>query len=298
MSEHPARRILFLTPQRPNRTRQGAAIRNWNLMARLAERHHVDLLTFDALTEGADVRTAKGRPDEPWRTITTVPAPRRSWGRRLRVLALSGRADMADRLWSPLFARRLYDALEQGEYDIVQGEGIELARYLLPLARSSGAPGAPLLVFDDHNAEYVLQRRAALTDLRRPRRWLPAGYSLLQWERLRRFERAALRRCDLTACVSEADAAALQALAPERPIVVARNGVDTAYYAPAAVGGQPPRFDLVFSGTLDYRPNVDAVGWFMEPSGPACSPAASGATLATTCAACGWRWSGATRRRR
>ncbi len=272
MSERPARRILFLTPQRPNRTRQGAAIRNWNLMARLADRHRLDLLTFDALTEGADVRTARGKPDEPWERITTVPAPRRSSWRRLGVLALSGRADMADRLWSPLFARRLHDALAGQTYDIVQGEGIELARYLLLIAGRPPADGAagtgPLLVFDDHNAEHMLQRRAALTGLRQPRRWLPGAYSLLQWDRLRRFERTALRRCDLTVCVSEADAEALQALAPERPILVAPNGVDTTYYAPGTVTGQPPRFDLVFSGTLDYRPNIDAVGWFMEAVWP------------------------------
>lgn len=266
-ADRPRRRILFLTPQPPNRTRQGAAIRNWNLMAQLAQRHDIDLLTFVGEREGGG--TARGKSDDPWRTAVMVPAPRRSWRRRLRTLALSDRADMADRLWSPPFARCLRERLAREAYDIVQGEGVELARYLLLLPQLLPPPRPrPLLVFDCHNAEYVLQRRAAATDLRRTRRWLPAGYSLVQWQRLRRFERQALRACDLAACVSETDAQALQVLAPERPLVIAPNGVDTAYYSPEGMPRQLPRFGLVFSGTLDYRPNVDAVGWFIEQVWP------------------------------
>jgi glycosyltransferase involved in cell wall biosynthesis len=217
------------------------------------------------------VGAAPGGAGDPWRTIVTLPAPRRSLQRRLATLALSARADLAERLWSPVFARRLQELLARGRYDIVQGEGLELARYLLLLDRAPGA--GPLLVFDDHNAEYVLQRRAAATDLRQPRRWPRAAYSLAQWGRLRRFERQLLRACDLTVCVSEADARALQALAPERPLVVAPNGVDTEYYAPprapaARAGAAPPRFDLAFSGAFDYRPNVDAALWFVEEVWP------------------------------
>ena len=261
-------RILVLTPQRPHRARQGAAIRNWNLMAQLARRHDLDLLTFLGPDEpGEESATGRGGPGEPWQREVTVRAPRRSWRRRAGVLLLSGRADMADRLWSPAFARHFREMVRTGGYDIVQAEGIELARYLLLLA---GLPGEqrPLLVFDDHNAEYVLQRRAAAADLRRVGRW-PAGlYSLIQWWRLRALERRTLRACDLTVCVSEADAEAVQALARERPIVVAPNGADTDYYAPEAAPARPPRFDLVFSGTFAYRPNIDAARWFTDAVWP------------------------------
>lgn len=269
------RRMLFLTPQLPNRARQGAAIRNWNLMTQLAARHDLDLLTFAG--EREEGGRGQGGADEPWQTLVTVPAPRRNLGCRLRTLALSGRADMADRLWSPEFARRLHELLTGNHYDIVQGEGIELARYLLLIDRPHR--GGPLLVFDDHNAEYVLQRRAAATDLRRLHHWAKGAYSLAQWQRLRALERRTLRACDLTVCVSEADAAAIQRLAPDRPLIVAPNGVDTAYYSPEALdrGGlrstwlaQPdrPRFDLAFSGSFDYRPNVDAATWFVAAVWP------------------------------
>ena len=34
----------------------------------------------------------------------------------------------------------------------------------------------PRLVFDDHNAEYLLQKRACLTDTRQPMRWPAAAW--------------------------------------------------------------------------------------------------------------------------
>ena len=80
---------------------------------------------------------------------------------------------MALRLASDTFETRLGALLEKYRYDIVQIEGIEMAPYGLwlanhPLWRSArvkenlpGIPiGRPALVFDDHNAEYVLQQRA------------------------------------------------------------------------------------------------------------------------------------------
>jgi glycosyltransferase involved in cell wall biosynthesis len=262
LSPASGRRILFLAPQLPSPTRQGAAIRNWNLMVQLAKTHQLDLITFGHPAESSNPQPGQGRTSVPWRQIVTVPAPRRAAGRRLKTLLLSGQPDMADRLWSPLFLRQLAGLISLERYDIIQAEGIELARYLLLIARYRLPDYNPLLVFDDHNAEYLLQRRAAQTDLKRSRGWAAGLYSVIQQGRLRHFEARAMAIADLTLCVSEADAAALQPLAPQRPLIIAPNGVDATYYSPEGIPRERPRFDVIFSGTLDYRPNVDAVNWF------------------------------------
>ena len=72
----------------------------------------------------------------------------------------------------------------------------------------------PRLVFDDHNAEYVLQKRAFLTDARRPRRWIAAAYSLVQWQKLTGYERRVCRtgRSRSSPCPSGREA--LQRLTP------------------------------------------------------------------------------------
>jgi hypothetical protein len=207
-------RLLFLTPQLPRPTRQGAAIRNWNLMVQLAKTYQIDLLTFADPGE-EDIASPQGAA-VPWQRLVRVPTPRRTVSRRLKVLLTSPHPDMADRLWSALYLRQLSALLARERYDIVQAEGIELARYLLLIARYRLPDYNPLLVFDDHNAEWLLQRRAAWTDLRRPQRWPLALYSAIQQRRLRRFEARILGAADLTVCVSPADAATLQPLAPAR----------------------------------------------------------------------------------
>lgn len=260
--------MLMLTPQVPHPSRQGAAIRNWNLCAELSKRHTVDVLSFSSSeTDPAGTKPSSGTP---WHTLTAVAAPRRSRARRLHTLALSRHADMADRLWSPRFLKAFTALLGARHYDIVQAEGIELGRYLLAQPRSPSL--SSLLVFDDHNAEHLLQLRAARASAHDARQWPLTAYSLLQAYRLRALEGRLLARCDTTLCVSREDAAALRRLAPAAPLVVAPNGVDAIYYAPQEPPAQLAKIDLLFSGTLDYRPNVDAIDWFARQVWPRLRP--------------------------
>ena len=135
-------------------------------------------------------------------------------------------------------------------------------------------------MLDQFNAEYLLQKRAALTSLRaavatplkdpKSRVQSLAGgvYSLAQWRKLARYEARVMRACDLVLAVADEDRATLRGLAPEARVGVVPNGVDTEHFSRAALArdragplalAQPT---LVFSGTLDFRPNVDAVVWF------------------------------------
>ncbi len=255
-----SRRILVLTPQLPYPPHQGRSLRNYNLLRYLAEGagHQVSLLSF---------ATPDSRPEDLahlrafCRTVEAIPEPVRTMGRRLRTLATSPWPDMAWRLASPAFERALLSRLAQEPFDVLQIEGIELARYLwLP---ELAGPQRPLVVFDDHNAEYLLQKRACATDSRRPRRWAAAGYSFVQWLRLRRFEREVCRRSDRVIAVSAADAAALRALDPALQPSVVPNGVDLEYFHPAF--RPSPALEhpcVVFTGKMDFRPNIDAVLWF------------------------------------
>lgn len=247
-------RLLFITPQPPYPPHQGTAIRNWGLLQHLAENHTLALLTF-ALPGGV---SAESPLRQVCSHVVTVPVPVRPTRRRLRDL-LAGEPDLAGRLRSDAFVTALRALLARFEPDIAQIEGLELAPYL-PAIRAV-APTAKV-VYDAHNAEHLIQRRALDTDRRHPRRWLAAVYSALQVPRLARFEAQAARSADAVTCVSAEDSAALGRLAPGlRPILIA-NGINVADYA----GVQPLPLGrtatLVFSGKMDYRPNVDAALWF------------------------------------
>ncbi|HMQ50893.1 MAG TPA: glycosyltransferase, partial [Anaerolineae bacterium] len=114
--------------------------------------------------------------------------------------------------------------------------------------------------YDAHNAEWILQKRACLADLKTPQRWPAALYSWVQWRRLFRYEANLLTRVDHTVAMSHPDKAALRQIVPDAPITVVPNGVDLAAYTNWR--GRATEYDLIFTGKMDFRPNIDAVLWF------------------------------------
>ena len=259
-------KVLLLTPQLPFPPRQGTSIRNYNLLAQLARRHDVDLITF--LAPGDEPA-----PDGPLHAlcgrIAAVPQPQRTTRQRVRDTLLAPLPDMALRLESPAMRAQVEEWAGNGGYDVVQAEGIEMAQYGLLAAQKGGAA----LVFDDHNCEYKLQQRNAATDLldwRHPKRLPAGGYSVVQWRKLRRYERELCRAAAAVVAVSAADRAALLDLDRSLDVTVVPNGVDLAYYDEDTQGdggvelpgaGMPAPV-LLFTGKMDYRPNVDAMLWF------------------------------------
>jgi sugar transferase (PEP-CTERM/EpsH1 system associated) len=247
-------RILLLTPQRPYPPHQGTTLRNFNLVKELAKRHLVSVLTF--LEPDQD-------PNDPGplaglcRWIETVPVPRRSNGLRLRQMLTTSRPDMSWRLWSPELDRRLAEHLRREQFDVVEIEGIEMAPYLPTIA---AAHFRPMIIYDAHNAEWILQQRAFAADVKNPRRWAAAAYSWVQWRRLRRYEAQLLQQVDHTVAMSAPDKVALRDIAPNAPITVVPNGVDLDAYL--HYRGPSIKHDLVFIGKMDFRPNIDAVLWF------------------------------------
>ncbi|MBI5880294.1 MAG: glycosyltransferase [Chloroflexi bacterium] len=272
-------RILLLTPQLPYPPLQGTTLRNYYILRELSRRHRVSLLSF---IQAGDELT----PDSPLHglceTIRTVPAPPpRPLSVRARDSLLAPQPDMALRLASDAMLAAAREMVAGG-FDVIQAEGIEMAGYTMQL-KSDGVRART--VFDDHNAEYVLQRSAYEADRWRPARWHAALYSLVQWAKLAAYERRVLLAHDAAAAVSDVDAAALRQIASAREIVVVPNGVDTDEYAPGVEPAVPPRADgveaptrelpfdtlrarpgesLVFTGKMDYRPNVDAALWFAD----------------------------------
>ena len=262
-------RLLFLTPQFPYPPHKGTTLRNFNLIAGLARQHQIDLLAF------GDAPRVSSPLDQLCKRIAVMPVPPRPTWRRAVDTVLSPWPDMGLRLWSRAFARQLAAWVTDEEYDVIQAEGLELARYMLgvraPRAHHVDRVGqTPLIVFDDHNAEYLLQKRIAAAGIASGGWRAGTVYSTIQWRKLRSFERRACRRADRVVCVSEADADAIRQLDAALSIDVIPNGVDTDYYrreqiAPLAL----PTPSIVFTGTMDFRPNVEAMLWFAQEVLPA-----------------------------
>jgi sugar transferase (PEP-CTERM/EpsH1 system associated) len=177
---------------------------------------------------------------------------------------------MAWRLRSGPMWDRVRQLCRLEAFDAVHVAAIEMTPYGL-LALESGCQA---MTYDAHNAEYLLQRRVFATDAQSPKRLPQALYSLVQWQRLRRFEARVCLKSKHILAVSDSERDALASLAPRAAgrITVLPNGVDTNYWSPAAVpagGGKTSQeHTLVFDGSMDFRPNIDAATWFAHEVWP------------------------------
>lgn len=263
-------RLLILAPQLPWPPNQGTALRNLNLVRVLATRHQVHLVCF------GDPAAERG-PLADWGVaVTVVPAPPpRSFLRRLWELPSQPVPDLLRRLASPAMDRCLAElaagpaADPAGQVDVLQVEGIEMAPFGLALRDRLARRGRPpRLVYDAHNAEWILQDRAWRADLGRGLAGLPGVvYSLIQTAKLRRYERRLLRASDAVVAVSAADAEVLRALASDVTPVVVPNGVDLDLYRPGPADAEDADL-VVFTGKMDFRPNIDGMAWFCETVWP------------------------------
>lgn len=252
-------RILFLTSQIPYPPISGGPLRVYGLLDGLhAAGYTPDLLTF----------IDKASPD-PATTplanlcghITTVPTPRRSGKERLRDLLRYSQPDLARRFYSAAYAQALRVQLAAHPYRLIHIQSLEMAVYL-PLIREA-APQAKI-IYDAYNAEYELQRLIYAVDRRNLARLPAALYSFIQWRRLLRFEREVCHAADRVIAVSEADAEALGRLTPGKMPIIVPNGIYTAEYSQSAQRLELGSAALLFTGTMNYRPNVDAMLWFVE----------------------------------
>jgi sugar transferase (PEP-CTERM/EpsH1 system associated) len=247
-------RILWLKADLLLPLDKGGRLRTWHLMRHLARRHEITYVSF-------------ARPDEPAAHIDgmrevadrvfTIPRSDRQKG------TPSFYAGAALRVFDPLpyavgtyrslrYRRRVKQILSTQTFDLLVCD-------FLPPAVNLAWPLPCRSVLFTHNVEADIWRRHAATQTSAATRAL---YNA-QYRRMLRFEDDALRRFDGVLAVSEVDRNTFARLYPgavRRPIRIVPTGVDTDFFAP---GGTPPRGrTLVFTGSMDWLPNEDAMVFF------------------------------------
>jgi glycosyltransferase involved in cell wall biosynthesis len=119
-------------------------------------------------------------------------------------------------------------------------------------------PGCPTVLFQ-HNVEALIWKRHAEVQTDPLRR----TYLREQWRRAVRYERAACRRYDQVIAVSREDARIMREEYGIETVADVPTGVDTDFFSPSGAAHRDPH-GLVFTGSMDWRPNQDAVFFFAE----------------------------------
>jgi sugar transferase (PEP-CTERM/EpsH1 system associated) len=172
-------------------------------------------------------------------------------------------ADAAAHLGDPLpyavgkyrsraYRRRLDALLRDQAFDLI------VCDFLVPAVNLPRRLPCPSVLFT-HNVEAEIWRRHAETKTGRLARLLYG----VQHRRMLRFEAKTLARFDGVLAVSDADRDTFARLYPgavAQPVHVVPTGVDTQFFQPTA--SSPAARSLVFTGSMDWLPNEDAMSFF------------------------------------
>jgi sugar transferase (PEP-CTERM/EpsH1 system associated) len=121
-----------------------------------------------------------------------------------------------------------------------------------------GLPQRTQLLVDFVDADAEKWRQYAERS-KAPMRWVYAA----EFQRLARFDRRTLAIARAGILVSDTERRLLAQFAPAHAhkLHVVSNGVDADYFKPAAAECADGA-NIVFTGMMDYKPNIDAVCWF------------------------------------
>jgi sugar transferase (PEP-CTERM/EpsH1 system associated) len=149
------------------------------------------------------------------------------------------------------YRQRVQSLLRDGGFDLVVSD------FILPAVNLPARLPCPAVVFT-HNVESEIWRRHAETasGLTRP-------LYRAQYRRMLRFEHRALDRFEGVLAVSATDRDTLTRIyhdAIHGPVHVVQTGVDTGFFEPAPTPAGSRA--LVFTGSMDWLPNEDAMLYF------------------------------------
>lgn len=237
-------RILFLSQRIPYPPNRGDKITTWRLVERMRRRHDVRVVAFAHGEEDvghARELDAKGIPTTPIRYDKS------------RALAAS---------WPALLRREPITLHAYGSAELQTAVDAELERGIDLAYAYSSSMGAFLLPHPDlawvmHFAELDSDKWLQYARSKRwPSSWVYAreGKLLLDFER-----RAAAASRENVFCTG-LEQAIFQERVPGRSSCVLRNGVDLEFFKPAPERAEPAH--IVFTGVMDYFPNVDACDFF------------------------------------
>lgn len=247
-------KLLYLVHRLPYPPNKGDKVRSYHLLKHLAARHQVYLGTFvddpDDLQHLPVVRRLCA-------DVCAVPLQPRA--ARLRSLAglLTGEALTLRYYRSAALQAWVAQTVAAHQIDAAVVFSSSMAPYALV------QPGLPVL------ADLVDVDSAKWTEYADRHGWPMSWLYRREGERLLAYERSVVARALRSFLVTDKEVALFSRLAPESQgqVLAVGNGVDADHFQPDAArpspfgAGEPA---LVFTGAMDYWPNVDAVCWFVD----------------------------------
>lgn len=244
-------RILIIDEEFPYPLNTGKRIRTYNLVRELARYNDISYLAF-----GSSDSESYTRLDRDGLGPIAVPPPDRKQSgpffyARLLMNLFSPWPYIVTSHYTGSFQRRLRELVRRHRYDLLICEWTPYARYLKDL------DGVRSIIVA-HNIESSIWARYQQNETNPVKRW----YISIQKDKIVRFEKSCFHWTDGATAVSAEEAAFMNSLDVPYPTEVIENGVDVDYFAPRDDEVVPSQ--LVFTGSMDWRPNQDACLYLVD----------------------------------
>jgi glycosyltransferase involved in cell wall biosynthesis len=238
----------------------GGKIRSYNLLRFLTKNkdHEVTLLSYYGGRRDPDYEAALTKEIPGSQTIYTAAPDSNAILRGLDYLwRLPRRAPYVVSKFTHRAVQTTVAAwLSSGRFDVAVCDFLDAAAIFpsrLPI---------PCVLFQ-HNVESSLWERMAAVESNPVKKLSFA----IEWAKMTRYERATMGRFHHIIAVSQHDRRQMLQMNPACEITVVPTGVDTQKFTVApASSAQPPR--VVFTGSMDWGPNIDAVEYFCSQIWP------------------------------
>ncbi len=231
--------LLFLAHRAPTAPDRGDRIRSYHVLRHLAARARVHVVAFD---EGEAPRPALDLAS--W---TVIPRTRTRARATAGALA-TGRAVSLTAFADPAMTAALATLPPVDATYIFSGQ---MAQHV---------PVGPTTIMDFVDMDSAKFGQQA-ENAQGPLRWLLAREARL----LARWERDVAARAGTTLFISEAEASLFRATGGQGVIRAIGNGIDARHFdRTGVVPASSQRPLIVFTGQMDYQPNVEAVTWFAD----------------------------------
>ncbi|HKS73193.1 MAG TPA: glycosyltransferase family 4 protein [Terriglobales bacterium] len=251
-------RILWVKAGKLLPVDTGGKIRSYNILIQLAKSHEVTLLSYYGGSKDSQYE-ADINQQLPGAEVIYTAAPESTIRQSVvYILRLPARAPFAVSKFTHAPVRAAVGkALRERRFDVA------VCDFLSASCNFPEQSTVPVVLFQ-HNVETSLWQRMADRETN-PIRKLSYG---IEAAKMSRYERGTLKKFGHVIAVSEHDRDQMIAMDGTCQISVVPTGVDTSRYqrVPSAQGNPPV---IVFTGSMDWEPNIDAMEYFCREIWPA-----------------------------
>lgn len=263
-------KICVIAQRVPYPPNKGEKLRTYHQIQRLVELgHEVEVLA--PVTSEDDTKNADALAKSTQVTVSTFPLQNAFW--RYAWALLHRQPLSVGAFYSPLLAKKVKQLLCDSRVDVMLLSASSLSYYVFANDALASSSCKLFMDFMDVDSDKWQQYAAAS---RWPMTWVYQREAAL----IRQAEQRVNARFTQCFLIAEEEVKLFHSsVSKDKPVAVLGNGLDFESFYPATDQTQKRPCDFLFTGVMDYKPNVDAVLWFVEHCWEAVKSALPDATL-------------------